>query len=212
MNRRDLLQAMLAVPVVGALGGCRHQHNDHRPNPPARGGTLKVILLGPFALVVDTKNHNRIKAFAPFDGDGKHEFRFGDPHHDPVSGEGDPGKRNRYDFTLLDDNLEISERPPHIDAGFADFTLHTGDWKPSLNEYFVAVDLPAPDRVTFTPPAIPVLMPGFKPEPESRLAMMPTNHVLEYSVHEVDDKVILHSPQLGDTKPLSCLDLLGRYQ
>lgn len=214
MNRRDLLQAMLAVPVVGAIGGCRHQNNDHHPIPPARGGALKVILQGPFALVVDTKNHNRIKAFAPFDGDGKHEFRFGNPQDSFVSGEGDRSKRNRFDFKLSADGLEIDERQPHIDAGFADFTLHTGDWEPTPDEYFVAVDLPAPDRITFTPPAIPVLLPGFKPETGPRFAMMPTNHVLEYSVREFDDKIKLQSPhpQIGDKKPLSCSDLLGHYQ
>jgi hypothetical protein len=209
MNRRDLLQAMLTVPVISALGGCRRQHNDHHPFPPSRGGTLKVILQGPFAVVVDTKNHNRIKAFVPFDKDGKHEFCFGNPHDGPVSGEGDRGERKRYDFTLLEHNLEISEQPRHIDAGFDAFKLHTGGkWEPSPNEYFVTVDLPAPDIITFIPPPVPVLFVG------SKLAMMPTNHVLEYKVREFDEvqTVSVHSPQLGDKPPLSCSDLLGDFE
>src|SRR5882672_8030498 len=134
MNRRHLLQAMLTVPAMSALNGCRYVHNDRHPFPPSRGGTLKVILQGPFALVLDVKNHYRIKAFVPFDDDGKHEFRFGNPQEYPPKVEGDPGNRNRYHFTLLEQNLEINERPRHIDAGFDDFKLHTGDWEPSPTE------------------------------------------------------------------------------
>ena len=208
MNRRHLLQAMFTVPVIGALGGCRRDYHGHHAFPSSRGGTLLVILQGPFALVLDTKNHYRIKAFVPFDDDGKHEFRFGDPHNSAALGEGEPGNRHRYQFTLPENNLEISEQPRHIDAGFYDFKLHTGEWAPSPSEYFVALDLPAPDIITFYPPATPVEMAG------SRLAMMPTNHVLEYRVREFDEihKVRMRSPQLGDNKALSCSDLLAQYQ
>ncbi len=208
MNRRHLLQAMVTVPVVGALGGCRHDYHSHRPSPPSRGGTLLVILQGPFALVLGTKNHYRITAFVPFDDDGKHEFHFGDPHSSAALGEGETGNRHRYQFTLPEDHLEISERPRHIDAGFYDFKLHTGDWAPSPSEYFVALDLPAPDIITFVPPATPVTMVG------PRLAMMPTNYVLEYRVREFDEirKVRMHSPQLGDKESLSCSDLLAQYE
>src|SRR5438445_4107879 len=207
MNRRHLLQAMLSVPVLGAIGGCRRDHRSAL----ARGGTVKVILQGPFAFVLDTREHYRIKAFVPFDEDNLHEFRFRDPHDPPISGEGDPARRNRYQFTLLDHNLEISAKPRHIDSGFDDVTLHVNGWQPSPNDYFVALDLPAPDLISYIPPAIPVVMAGAG---APRLAMMPTNHVLEYRVRDLDDigKITLRSPQLGDRQPVSCADLLGGFR
>src|SRR6476661_5058984 len=66
MKRRHLLQAMLTVPVASAIGGCRHEHRDHPRPLPARGGTLRVMLQGPFALVLDTTNKNKITAYVPF--------------------------------------------------------------------------------------------------------------------------------------------------
>jgi hypothetical protein len=211
MNRRRLIQTMLATPVVAALGGCQRDKDypsgSPTPTPaalPAQGGTLKVILQGPFAVAIDTRNHFRIKAFVPFSG-GEHEFRFAKPGEPfKPSDEGTPDNRRRFQFTLLEENLEISDRLRHIDSGFADFTLHTGPWEPSPKDYFVVVDLPAPEFISFIPPSTPVLFAA------SRLGMMPTNHVLEYRVRDFSqvDKVKLRSPTLGDTAPISCLDLL----
>lgn len=216
MNRRHLLQAMLSVPVVSVLGGCRHEHRDkHFPPVPVRGGTLRVMLQGPFALVLDTTNKYRITAYVPFTGPddkGTHEFRFLDPSK-PLSDEGGPGKRNRYKFTLPENNLEISDRQPSIDSGFQDVTLNVTGWKAQPEDYFVSIELPAPDYISYVPPAIPVVM---KDTEEPRLAMTPTNHVLEYRIREFEDrhKIVLHShsTQLQDGKPLQCQELHSGFQ
>jgi len=212
MKRRHLLQAMLTVPVVSALGGCRHEHQDkHFPSVPARGGTLRVMLQGPFALVLDTTNKNKITAYVPFTDDQTHEFRFLDPSK-PFSDEGgSSGKRNHYEFTLPKDYLEISDRPPIIDSGFQDVTLNVTGWKAEPEKYFVSVELPTPDYITYVPPAIPVVMQDTE---ERRLAMTPTNHVLEYKIREFEDweKIVLQSHQLKDRKPLRCQDLQPGFQ
>jgi hypothetical protein len=210
---------MLSVPVVSALG-CLHEHRDkHFPSVPARGGTLRVMLQGPFALVLDTTNKYRITAYVPFTGkddNGSHEFRFLDPSK-PHSGEGSPGKRNQYAFKLSEDYLEISGRPPSIDSGFQDVTLNVKGWKAATEDYFVSIELPAPDYISYVPPAIPVVMQDTE---APRLAMTPTNHVLEYRIREFEDwqKIVLSptqpkpQPELKDRKPLQCQDLLSGFQ
>ncbi|HWS17662.1 MAG TPA: hypothetical protein VN223_06595 [Candidatus Elarobacter sp.] len=206
MNRRRLLQAMLSVPVAGALGGCRHEHTDPHRFPPSRGGTLKVVLQGPFAVVIDTKNHYKIKAFVPYSDNNEHEFLYpgqSDHGNKNIFPEAVDGKRNQYQFTLEEKNLEPSDRMPHIDAGFADFTLQVSGWQPSANDYFVSLDLPAPDLISYRIPAEPALLAG------NKLVLMPTSHVLQYRIHDFDDlkKVKMGSPQLGERHPLSCTDL-----
>jgi len=49
---------------------------------------------------------------------------------------------------------------------------------------------------------------------ERRLAMTPTNHVLEYRIREFEDweKIVLQSHQLKDRKPLRCQDLQPGFQ
>jgi hypothetical protein len=215
MKRRHLLQAMLTVPVVSALGGCRHEHRDKHNFPPARGGTLRVMLQGPFALVLDTTNKNKITAYVPFTGpDDKksHEFRFLDPSK-PLSDEGGPGKRNQYKFTLPGNHLEINDRLPIIDSGFQDVTLNVKGWIATPEDYFVSIELPAPDYITYIPPAIPVVM---KDTDEPRLAITPTNHILEYRIREFEDwdKIVLKpkSAQHPDGKPVHCQDLHSGFQ
>jgi len=210
MNRRHLLKAMLSVPVAGALGGCRHEHTDPHRFPPSRGGTLKVVLQGPFAVVVDTKNQYRIKAFVPYSNSNDHVFYAPPIDRDDDKFFQEKGKegRNQYQFTLEEHNLETNERMPHIDAGFADFTLSVSGWQPSPDDYFVALDLPAPDLISYRIPAVPALLAGDK------LTLMPTSHVLQYRVRDFDDlkKVKVRSPQLGERHPLSCADVFPWIQ
>jgi hypothetical protein len=203
---------MLTVPVVSALG-CRHEHRDkHFPPVPARGGTLRVMLQGPFALVLDTTNKNKITAYVPFTDDQTHEFRFLDPSK-RIDGERAPGKRKQYKFTLPENNLEISSRPPIIDSGFQDVTLNVKGWKATPEDYFVSIELPTPDYITYVPPAIPVVM---QDTDAPRLAMTPTNHVLEYRIREFEDrdKIVLHSHSnhIPGGKPLQCQDLHSGFQ
>src|SRR5690349_1921953 len=111
MNRRHILKAMLSVPIAGALGGCRH--TDH---PSSRGGTLRVILQGPFAVVIDRKKNYRITAFVPYtegkDPINDHEFRYAapiEPDNTNVHPErGAERKPNQYQFVLEESNLETN--------------------------------------------------------------------------------------------------------
>jgi len=207
MNRRHLIKAMLSVPIAGALGGCRHEHKDHPPFPPSRGGTLQLILQGPFAVVIDTKNHYRIKAFVPYSENNEHEFRYASPidrGNDKIFQEQDKEGRHQYQFTLEEHNLETNDRMPYIDAGFADFTLQVSGWKPSPDDYFVALDLPAPDLITYR--ASDPLQLGR--DNTNKIVVLRTSHVLQYRVRDFDDlkKVTVNSPQLGERHPLSCAD------
>jgi hypothetical protein len=206
MERRKLLQGMLALPVATALG-CRHKDNTQPRRSNTKLGTLKVYLHGPFAVVLNTKNQFRIKAFVPFDDDGKHEFRY--PNPQKLVSESDADHRKRFEFILRDDHLELSGKRPRIDAGFGDFQIHTGEWEPRPTEYFVSLDLPAPEVITFVPRAtVPVAFVSGK------LGMMPLDHILEYRVRNSENigKIRLHSPQLkSDDPPITCQDMLSMH-
>jgi hypothetical protein len=207
MQRRKLLQGMLTLPIASALG-CRHKN---QPQPPTAGksGTLKIYLHGPFAVVMNSKNQYRVRAFVPFDEDGKHEFRYPTPK-DLVSGEGDTGNRNHYEFALREDNLEISGKRPRVDAGFGPFQIHTGEWQPTPDQYFVSVDLPAPEVVTFVPQGVvPVQL------ATNRLAMMPLDHILEYKVRDSRkmEEIKLVSKKLRtERSPFTCQYLLSMHE
>ena len=209
MNRRHILKAMLSVPIAGALGGCRPEHTDH---PPSRGGTLKVILQGPFAVVIDTKKNYKITAFVPYtegkDPSNDHEFRYAapiEPDNTNVHPErGAERKPNQYQFVLEESNLETNERMPHIDAGLADFTLKVSGWQPSEKDYFVKLELPAPELITYRiePAQLGLTV-------DKRVVVLRTSHVLQYRVRDFDDlkKVTVRSSQLGERHPFSCADL-----
>ncbi len=84
MNRRDALKALLAAPLAGALGGCAKHIHRH----PLRPAVLRVVLQGPFAVIVHKNEGNRITAYVPVDPDNLHKFRFQklsmdrtDPHY-----------------------------------------------------------------------------------------------------------------------------------
>lgn len=195
MNRRKLLQGVIALPAMGLLSSCRGKE------APAKG-TLKVYLHGPFGVVIQAKNQNRITAFVPTDPQKQHEFYFEIPD-DPTGGE---SQGKRFSFELRDKGLEISGRQPYIDRGFNDFRLpHIGDWEPTPEKYFVSIDLPAPDVITFIGQAEGV---QFK---DGRTGMMPLYHVLEYRMRDIDS-VRINSKELGEQRPLSCRELAQEYR
>src|SRR5262245_8770303 len=102
MNRRRLIKTMLAAPVVAALGGCTSEKENVNASPtPAvpssRGGTLKVILHGPFVVVIDAEGH-RVKAFLPYDDDGLHQLRVATSKGVVVKDESDARRSNGFQF------------------------------------------------------------------------------------------------------------------
>jgi len=213
MNRRHLLKAMLSVPVAGALGGCRHEHSDHHRFPPSGGGgTLQVILQGPFAVVINDKDYT-IKAFVPYTHSKnpqlEHEFRYAVPFdRENKNIFRENGKRNKYHFALKDDYLEPNNRMPHIDAGFADFRLSVNGWKADKDDYFVMLDLPAPELITYRS-SDPLQLGFLKGDKAKKLVALRTSHVLQYRVRDFNDlkKVTVHPPDLEEKHPISCADL-----
>ncbi|HET6841148.1 MAG TPA: hypothetical protein VFK06_05595 [Candidatus Angelobacter sp.] len=178
MNRRNLLKGMLALPVVGALSSCYRDHKASHDgdNPRQRFTTLRIILAGGFAVVLQKNNSYRVRAFIPVDPHSMHQFYFQD-RKDGRSQE------KSYYFELLQDGLEISRRRPHIAKGFRDFDRETDLWCQENN--FVVLDLPAPDRIRFTPPRLNVTFAN--PQPGGKTTgLMPTNHILEYKVAQPD--------------------------
>lgn len=194
MNRRKVLQGLATLPLA-TMAGCKE-----RPASPAKG-TLKVILHGPFAVVVVRKGSEyRINAFVPStpaDVKLKHEFRFRTPAGRAI----DENQGKRFKYELGAKGLEISnDRRPYFDHGFDDFNLgNIGEWRPDPEKYFVFLDLPVPEVITYIPPAEGVLLKS------GRTATLPIEHVLEYRMGDSSEV------KLGDQAPLSCSDLINEF-
>ncbi|HLJ27969.1 MAG TPA: hypothetical protein VKY85_14765 [Candidatus Angelobacter sp.] len=198
MRRRELLGGLFALSASGFLNSCRgaetHDSDDsHRePKSPA---TLKVILQGAFAVVLDKDKRYKITAVMP--ADPAHEFRFQTPTSLEKSAP-------QYRFTLEPEGLDISGRRPYMDHGLDDMNFNLGPVGDLDKDAFVMVDLPAPDVITFIPPPEPVVF------VDGRIASAPLNHVLEYRISDLH-KVVLRSKQLGETRPLEFSEIFKHY-
>jgi len=201
MNRRKVLQGLAALPVAAAFSGCCGNGDKGKPGThpeTSKIRALQIHLQGPFAVVLQKDRNYRIQAYVPYDEGSKHEFRFSNL----LAAE---DKHKFYQFKLDEDSLELSGRPPYIDHGFDGFNVQIPEWHvPS--DSFVSLDLPAPDVITFEPPAIPLLFEPSTAFPQGQFTTLPRNHILEYRVKE-GCKVHLRSKQLGDCIPLTCDDL-----
>jgi hypothetical protein len=201
MKRRDVLKTLLAAPLTGIISGCAKQLHPH----PLRFHVLKITLQGPFALVRHIGEQNRVTAYVPFDdadpAKRHHEFRLQDL--DKV--ESVESGHTRYRFELKTKGLKAPQRPPYTDRCFADATVNIKGWRPNFDQYFVSIELPAPDLIAFTPPTTPVTFIN------GTRGNIPTNQVLEYFIDDLDD-VRLHSPQLGARKPSPCSDIYQGYE
>lgn len=183
MNRRDLLRGLASLPVASVLASCSTKSNSADSEPQSRPSTaaaqpittLKVVLDGSFAVVFDRRTPTRITAVIPHDPDKMHEFYLNNPYQQIDNGQ-DPS--HSYSFQLSPKGLEENRtKRPYIDQCFRDFTRTTDVWK--KEKYFVTVDLPEPDVISFIPPTVPVTF-----KLNHRSAMMPLNHVLRYRVQE----------------------------
>jgi len=209
MNRRRLLKQLLALPVATAVGGCGFFHPKQSPIK-----SLKILLQGPFAVLIQQNQKYRIKAYVPHDDKYIHEFRYRDPSRNPL---GEDKGQNSYEFSLGNDGLEISEESPYIDHGFDDFNPTISRYYPP-EKAFVSLDLPAPDLISYIPPAEPVRF------NDGTYGKLPLNHVLEYRVKDVSkvkmeyrvkdgSKVKMHSRDLpGFSGPTTCDDLYKNYK
>ena len=186
---------LLAVPVllgISMLSACRHRDDRHDPDtPPA---TIKVLINGPFAIVRPKTDPSKIIVFTPRDPHGIHVFYVND-----LANSHDGGKN--YHFTLLPDGVKAASSLT-VDPYLADFTAEIAEWKD--DEYFVRIELPVPEKITFAPPLNPVTF-----ENGSR-GYMATNFVLEYRMTE-PEKVNVKSPDLGGVHPLKISELQEQY-
>src|SRR5215470_2713553 len=112
MNRRNLLKGAVTIPIAGALNACSR---EPEPSKPSRG-TLKVILNGPFGVVLQSAKDYRITAYVPTDPAHEHELRFRGPS-ELAGSETKTGKAPTYYFELLRDGLDIDRGSPRVDQG-----------------------------------------------------------------------------------------------
>lgn len=187
---------MLALPVASSLG-CHAEYKEKKESEAAapEKGVLRVVLNGSFALVIQKNSRNRIRVFSPKELSNLHEFYFNDPRR-PES------KTQTHNFELLSDGLITSPRAPEIDSALAGFSLGTDLW--CQDEYFVTIDLPAPLRISSTPPFHHgVLANGGQ-------LQVPSNFVLEYRISE-PGKVRMVDQDMRETPPLYFADLAKKY-
>src|SRR5215467_6868914 len=105
MNRRNLLKGAVTIPIASALSSCKGE--SYKPSK----GTLKVILYGPFGVVLQSGKDYRITAYVPSDPAHEHELRFRGPSELHGS-ETKTGKSPSYYFELLRDGLAIDRGSP----------------------------------------------------------------------------------------------------
>lgn len=210
MNRREVVKGMLALPALGLMGGCQ-QWFKKDPDRPTTGTKLCVILQGPFGVVLSKGKGYRVTAFVPkTDANDplQHEFRFRSPTSAPCMA--------GYRYELLQKGLEITEQEPQVDRGFANVLFSVNKWVPDPDNYFVTLDLPAPDAITYLPPLVPALFDSGH-DSGTRLGSVPLNHVLEYRVSNADDLRLRpkesQSCGTGDElKPWPSVKLLEKYK
>ena len=187
--------SLLAVPIVlgiSMLSACRHRDDRHFPNtPPA---TIKVVINGPFAIVWPKSDRSKIIVFTPRDPKGTHVFYVND-----LNNSHDEGKN--YHFKLRPEGVKAASSLT-VDPYLADITAET-EWE-DQKEYFVRIELPVPEKITFAPPLHKVAFAN------GSRGYVTTNFVLEYRVAE-PDRVKLDSPELGGVHPLATSELQEQY-
>jgi hypothetical protein len=146
----------------------------------------------------------------------KHEFRFRSPFRDPL-----PLCESSYRFELSHHGLDTTDRQPVVDRGFSSVEYSVEEWSPDPDNYSTFLELPTPDAIRYIPPLHPAL---FASEDDGipRLATVPLNHVLEYTVRDADDIrlrlknapgcVDKHKKELQDQRPLSSADMWKEYE
>jgi hypothetical protein len=186
---------VLIVLAISMLSACRHHHEGRfpvTPHPP----TLKIIFNGPFAIMLKKNDPSRIIAFTPRDPKNVHEFYINDL-------EQSQDKKKNYFIKVTSDGLKPASTSPAIDPYLADFTAKTDLW--SREEYFVTIELPVPDTITFAPPMKQVTF------EDGTTGYMSTNYVLEYRVAG-PSRIRAVSPGLKDLRPLSPSTLLKQFE
>src|SRR5262249_48267695 len=189
MKRRDVLKALAAVPVAGALG-CRHDNHDGKypAVPDFKTRTVQILLEGAFSLVLHKDNPNRLTAFVLKEEAGHeeiaHDFFFNDPSLAKPRVEKDAAG---YHFDLAADGLR-NYADTYINPGFNDFLGDTEKW--FLRDRIVTITLPFPGSINFGGRPLNVTFAS------GRKGVMPTNFILEYYAEE-PKKISMSCPRMG---------------
>lgn len=166
MHRRDVLKGLGAIPFTGVLASCEGKRDDK-----SHSEIVEVHLEGAIALVIQENKGNSLLAFSPRPkaGDEAHDLYFNGATR-PV----EQGKE--YRFKLSAEGLH-REKKPEINPGLNDFHFRTQKWR--IGDSLVTIELPAPDKITFSGHRSPVTF-----KFDHRQAFMPTNHILKYEVKD----------------------------
>ena len=166
MNRRDLLKAFAVIPVTSTLLSCEKKGDDK-----LHGETLEIHLDGAFALVMQENKGNSLLAFSPRPkaGDEQHLFAFN-------GSKKTESPEKTYHFKLSLPGREGNQKP-EINPGLNDFFFKTERWR--VGDSLVTIELPAPDRITFSGHRTPVTFSA-----DHRQAFMPLNHILKYEIKD----------------------------
>jgi hypothetical protein len=192
MRRRDVLKGLATVPALSVFGSALD--DDKRKKAPGKGpaGILRLILNGPFALVLEEKKPDRITFFCPKDEQRLHRFYVNWQLKDDGK-----DQSHVFHFELPPDGLEYSKKHPYLDQCFKDITFTTDLWR--KQEYFVTLELPIPDSIGFVSPLEPVIFEG------NRHGLMPLNNVLEYRMSDPDDVKLVSKNERIATQPVTKL-------
>jgi len=191
------LSILLVISIVIIVIICRRH-----PSPQ----TVKVLLNGPIVLVQTPGKPNVITAFSPRDPGGLHSF-FLNRLQDGIPQTKD-GTPQAIHIALLPDGLkQVSDSAIDsvIDPYYPkELVVHTPTWKRPSDDYFVSIELPVPEKITFAPPLNPVTF------ADGTQSFMATNFVLEYKVADYS-KIHAKLPGSNDFSPISSAALQEQY-
>jgi hypothetical protein len=208
MKRREFIGGLTTLPLAGSLTAFASTP-DRDDDDKRRGSTLSVFLHGPFAVILNTDKKNRLTAYVPFAGKelsgpaDAHEFVF-QKLQKPLANE---NARQSFQFSPADD-FPGSPDLPYIDHGFDDFTVHAPAWKRNPAGYFVLLDLPVPDLITYIPPAEGVQFVN------GTTGIMPIQHILEYKVRDWRSVRLRCNQKVpeNELKPIPCAELYKEFR
>jgi len=198
MNRRSLLQGLLALPVVGAVGGCRHRHHGGNPGPSAVNRLL-VAVQGQFAIVLQKNNRWRVRVFTPADPDHMHTLQF--PGGSEQFELKKASENRSHNFELATDGLKTSFEKPEFHR-LGSLNVSTDQW--CQENYPVTADFPPPKRISSVLPLIRVVFEN------GQRGCMAVVRVLEYDVTDVS-KVKMIGSGGEELRPTSCAALIKKY-
>jgi len=192
------LKGLLALPVTATFAGCETsvKREDSEKSSPPVSGTLQIVLNGAFAIVIQRNNRNRLRVFSP--SDPRHRFYFNNLEKTQQD------QKKNYNFEFLPDGLALHRGEVRVREELKDFHVRTDRW--CQEDYFITIDLPAPEEIGFLPPLKTV---RFKATgKEGHIA---GTYVLQYRVADMNQVRMTLNDGQEDIRPLSCADLVERY-